>query len=227
MMTKRRRASRAFTLIELLVALISASIVLGAAGSLLVSMVEDQRNASDWREHYYSRARAGMEILWTARQVPRRGLRQDAAGGGTIADVQSPSAGGAGVDLNDGLGARGIITYVRDAYTQDDPLGAAPFAPVPERSFTGVIFKYYSVIYRFECDFVTGAALGIPALQPFPNASGFNAMASSALKGFIETAGRVNQCEILAVGVESFDVVYVNDGSELPFSVTWSLNLGR
>jgi hypothetical protein len=212
------RSRRAVTLIEMLVSLISAGVVLGAAGLLLATMAEDLRNASAWREHYYSRGRANMEILWTMRQVPRRGLRQGEYGGGSVSAAQT-------VSLKDGLGPRGVITYVRDLYTQTD---AGPLAN--DRSATGIIFKYYSVVYRFECDFAAAAGLGIPPLAAYPSPAGFNAMGSGQLKAWIESPGRISRCEILAVSVDTFDVTYVRDfppPSDLGYAVQWSLNVAR
>jgi len=234
----------AFTLIELLVTLVSGSVILIGLASMATQMVTDQRDTTMNRESYYSRSHLGSEVTWTMRQVQRRGLRQGAATAAVQGAIPAGYAGGpapaTGPDLGDtdpygaARGKRGVITYVRDTYTQEEP---APQLPndalvlagcncIPAQRMTGTIFLYFTTVYRYECPLTHAGAIGMNA------STGFNdpAMAAAALGAWMANPANLSKCEVLATGVETFNVFYLADPTLDPSvrnALRWDISISR
>jgi hypothetical protein len=218
------RRRHAFTLIEIIVSLIAGGVILIALGTVMLSMSGDQQDAGFWRDGYYFRFRGNQELEWTMRQIPRRGLRQTQADWNALLSVGT-------TDPNIG----GVLTYVRDYYTQANPMVASGAVSYDGTlSATGIIFQYYSVLYKYE-DTIKNA-VGTPAnpvtYSTDPSKSGFNSMSASQLAAWIQSDTNRAKCDVLAASVDVFTVNCMPPTSSAPpaypgYSVAWNLVVGR
>jgi hypothetical protein len=212
-----RRPRRGVTLIELLVTLVTAGITVGAISVLTVDLLGSQKTMAILREQLFTRLHARSEVAWTLRRVRRQDHRQSAV---------EPT-------INDGTTNRPVITYVarRWDYRMDRPAGFAIGDPMVvdrdlvddaddrDRSVTGILFQWGDALYRFEIDGTAAAAGGIAAPT-------FNLMTAGQLKNFCGT--RRNDCEIIAVDINTFEVDYVFEPtapSLSQYTVHWNVHL--
>lgn len=90
---------------------------------------------------------------------------------------------------------------------------------------TGILWQWGSVVYRREVGKTQAIGEGLPT-------SSFNTMSQPQLQAFCQSATEQAKSEVLAIGVETFDVAYVRDptepvGSLTEYYVEWNLTLTR
>lgn len=152
------------------------------------------------------------------------GFDDTGPGGGVAWD---PALVAAGRSYPAATQARGVITYAIENYdhpeaidTNGDGYEDTLANLDPTRARTGLIYQYDSVVYRFErlmSDLgmirtaPTGKDPGDPENLTDRSFSGFNSYTSGALATWINDAANRAQSEVLAVGVDRFEVNYVRD----------------
>lgn len=195
--------------------LVTSGIAIGAIATLTVDLLGSQKTMAILREQQFTRLHARSEVAWTLRRVRRQDHRQT--------DVEPL--------INDGATVRPVITYVaRNWNYRLNPPTAAGEPMIVDRdladdaddranSMTGIIFQWQDALYKFEIDGAAAAGGGIAAAT-------FNLMTNGQLQDFC--ANRRNDCEILAVDIDSFAVDYIREATAptiAQYTVNWNIHL--
>lgn len=198
----------------MLVTLVTAGIAVGAISVLTIDLLGSQRTTAILREQLFTRLHARSEVAWTMRRVRRQDIRQSLT-------VPQVTIGGV---------ARPAITYIARRWDyRMDPPGANGDPYVVDRggaeddddlraSMTGIIFQRGDALYRYEINcFDAPGVLG---------SANFNVMNNGQLTGFV--TARLNDCEILAVDIDTFEVAHDRDttapaGNQ--YSIRWNIHL--